>query len=223
MSLMKTGERGIIIIPTAFWFNERAVKIRELFLSNFVVQEVDVFNQTMFEDTTYTVCSFYFEKGSRLEQDIAFTFYGRNEGKKRLTFGLSNKYSVINNIYFEVYPTPLQVGRYTANSMGKPTNIFLNAIDNTEPIRAEFKAPYKGIETDRAFLTFTLEGINLTTKEEHDLVVLFNTTLNKLREEYHDGFLSNYRNHGRKRLGFDFAYRLFEHCICLIKHQKFDL
>jgi hypothetical protein len=217
MSLMTTGERGIIILPTTFWFNERARKIRELFLSNFVVQEVDVFNQTMFEDTTYAVCSFYFEKRATTTQSIKFQFYGKKEGSKTLNYGKSNGYSVINDIDLKTYATPVKIGRYTSDSTAPPTNIFLYAIDNTEPIRSVIQEPYCGINTDRAFLTFTLEGITLNTQEQESLVRLFNVTLNELRAEYYDGFLSNYRNHGRKRIGFDFAYRLFEHCLCLIK------
>jgi hypothetical protein len=217
MSLMNTGERGIIILPTTFWFNERARKIRELFLSNFVVQAVDVFNQTMFEDTTYAVCSFYFEKKATTTQSIKFQFYGKKDGSKTLNYGTSNGYSVINDIQLKTYATPIKIGRYTSDTTAAPTNIFLYAIDNTEPIRAVIQSPYCGINTDRAFLTFTLEGITLNAQEQESLVRLFNITLNELREEYYDGFLSNYRNHGRKRIGFDFAYRLFEHCLCLIK------
>ncbi len=217
MSLMNTGERGIIILPTTFWFNERARKIRELFLSNFVVQAVDVFNQTMFEDTTYAVCSFYFEKKATTTQSIKFQFYGKKDGSKTLNYGTSNGYSVINDIQLKTYATPIKIGRYTSDTTAAPTNIFLYAIDNTEPIRAVIQSPYCGINTDRAFLTFTLEGITLNAQEQESLVRLFNITLNELREEYYDGFLSNYRNHGRKRIGFDFAYRLFQHCLCLIK------
>ena len=223
MSLMTTGERGIIILPTTFWFNERARKIRELFLSNFVVQEVDVFNQTMFEDTTYAVCSFYFEKKATATQSIKFHFYGKKQGSKTLTYSKSNGYSVMNEIEFNTLTPSIKVGRYTAESTGTPTNIFLYAIDNTEPIRAVIQEPYCGINTDRAFLTFTVEKMTLNLQEQESLVRVFNATLNELRAEYHDGFLSNYRNHGRKRIGFDFAYKLFEHCLYLIKSQKFDL
>ena len=75
-----------------------------------------------------------------------------------------------------------------------------------------------GINTDRAFLTFTLTGEELSGEEEVLLVNMFNEELERMRMLYSDAFLSNYRNAGRKRISFTFAYKLFAHCLVKIKN-----
>ena len=224
-TIIKTGERGIIILPAAFWFNEKSSEIRKEFLEKFKVEAVDIFNEVMFEESTYTVCSFYFEankfKNEQNEQKINFNFTGNNSGKKELIFSKSNKYSLINNVKKELskYHKKIKIIRYTDENQ-KPTNIFLNAIDTSKKIYAEIKKPFKGSKSDRAFLTFVLEGEILNTKEEEEIVNLFNNRLNEFRVLYMDSFLSNYRNNGRKRISFTLAYEIFEDCLVKVKQGK---
>lgn len=217
ISLEKDAEKGIVILPATFWFNENSKEIRKRFLSKFKVKNVNIFNKQMFEDTTYTVCSFYFKREQNNSQEINFNFIGKNEGFKTLLYNKENDYSiikVIENMLLK-YPKKIKITRYT-NDTQVPTNMFLNCIDNSKNIFAEFKEPYKGIKTDRAFLTFCIDGITLSEEEEKKLIEEFNNTLNSLREQYMDSFLSNYRNGGRKRIGFNFSYKLLEHCLVKI-------
>lgn len=218
-TIIATADKGIIIIPSAFWFNERTASMRKEFLSAFRVDEVVVFNKQMFADTTYTVCSFYYERDdSPVERDVHFTFLGKNAGEATLKYSALNEYSIIKDAEKGLLKTPkgIKIGRYT-NFTQTTTNIFLNCLDSTERIYAEIKEPYMGINTDRAFLTFTLTGAELTSEEEILMVDMFNKELENMRMMYSDGFLSNFRNAGRKRIGFTFAYKLFGHCLVKIK------
>lgn len=222
LSFIGKVEKGIIILPSAFWFNERSQKIREDFLSVYEVPYVSVFNKTMFEDTTYTVCSFYFQKITNKIDKTTFEFFGKNNGIIDLYFSKENNYSILQDIEktLNKYKKKVKITRYTDSTAIKPTNIFLNCIDTTEKIKAEIKEPFCGIKTDRAFLTFVLENETLTEEEEKIFVENFNTKLNFLRDVYMDSFLSNYRNDGRKRISFQFAYKLFEDILTQIKKEK---
>lgn len=219
LSIMKTSEKGIIILPTAFWFNEKSSDIRKKFLSNYIVPYVSVFNKQMFKDTTYSVCSFYFEKKENIEQEVLFEFFGKKEGVIKLKYGIKNNFSINEDFLknLKKYDKQIKIGRLTVGSKNKPSNIFLHCLDTSLPIRTEIKEPFFGISTDRAFLTFFIEGVDLTEEEEVLISELFNKKINFWREVYMDSFLSNYRNDGRKRIGFNLAYKILEDIIVEVK------
>jgi hypothetical protein len=133
----------------------------------------------MFKDTTYTVCSFYFYKEINQAQDIDFEFIGKKEGKIILNFSKDNDYSIRNNFLKELkkFPAKIKIGRITKETNNKPTNIFLNCIDTSSPIKTEIKEPFYGIKTDRAFLTFFIEGVEISIEEEKLIVEKFNKKL----------------------------------------------
>lgn len=220
-TIIATADKGIIILPSAFWFNERAATIRKDFLEIFEVEKVIIFNKQMFKDTTYTVGSFYFErKNKKSACNIHFIFEGANAGEIVLIYSKENDYSILNDVEKQLLPKPkgIIIGRYTSKEQ-LPTNIYLHCIDTSDRIRVEIKAPYMGISTDRAFLTFTLKGDILSEKDEILLVKIFNQELEQIRLLYADSFLSNYRNAGRKRISFTFAYKLFAHCLVKIRQK----
>lgn len=66
------------------------------------------------------------------------------------------------------------------------------------------------LETSRnqIFLIFEKE-ISLENQEK--LIDLFNEELNKKREEYFSLFMTNFRDNNRKRISFDFAYKLINY------------
>jgi hypothetical protein len=212
------AEKGIIILPTGMWFNERNQSFREKFLSTFTVYEVSVFNKQMFKDTSYSVCSFYFERKNISKHNIKFKIIDVNNNIDyiELSFSKENNFSIINDVYktFKKYKNKLSVGRYTEGNIKGLTKIKLDCLDNiNSKIKCYIDEPFKGIETDRAFITFTINGITLTLNDQNIIVNEFNKRLNKLRVLYQDSFLSNYRNNGRKRISFGFAYALIEDII----------
>lgn len=219
-TLIASASKGIIIIPSAFWFNERSQAIRKEFLSIFKVPKVIIFNQQMFKDTTYTVCSFYFERTTTESQNISFDIRGQRAGSVELVYSNKNNYSIQNDMkqLLKTYPKPIEIKRLRPGDMAS-TNIFLHCLDTTLPIRAVIDKPYVGKDTDRAFLTFVLNNETLTPEEEVKLVEIFNAELSFFREIFMDSFLSNYRNDGRKRIGFNLAYKLFEHALTILKEK----
>ena len=54
-------------------------------------------------------------------------------------------------------------------------------------------------------------NVPLTEEQQKQIVDSFNLTLNNFRNEYKDISMTNYRDYNRKRIGFDFAYKLATH------------
>lgn len=222
LSLIETGERGIIIIPSGFWFNERSQNIRERFLSKFIVENVTIFNKQMFKDTTYTVSSFYFERKDNNEQTIKFKFNGGTLTGLTINYGVSNGYSILKLVEsnLRTIPKKYKIGRFTFTNVESYTNMYLNCLDTASKIKASYQEPYQGINTDRAFLTFTVKNIVFTEEVEKEIIEIFNNELTKLRDVFQDSFLSNFRNNGRKRIGFNFAYKLLAHSISICAESR---
>lgn len=51
----------------------------------------------------------------------------------------------------------------------------------------------------------------ITPKEQLELIELFNKKINNLREDYLSLFLTNFRDNDRKRISFDFVYKLLNY------------
>ena len=95
--------------------------------------------------------------------------------------------------------------------------IFLRAIDskNGKKIQLENIRKYRvyglvGKETSRNMAYFILKR-QLSIKEQKKLIELFNKELAKARDKHFSLFLTNFRDNNRKRIGFDFAYRLLNY------------
>lgn len=102
--------------------------------------------------------------------------------------------------------------------------MFLRAIDskNGKKIQLEDIRNYKvyglvGKETSRnmAYLMFKKP---LPLKEQVELIELFNKELNEARDKHLSFFLTNFRDNNRKRISFDFTYKLLNY----IYFNKFD-
>jgi hypothetical protein len=53
---------GIFIVPLNFLCSEQAKSIRELFFAKFRIEKCKAFEETVFDDTDYTVCAFYYKQ-----------------------------------------------------------------------------------------------------------------------------------------------------------------
>lgn len=71
---------GTIIIPLNFWCEEQR-SLRKIFLSRYRVSKVKVFEEQIFQDTTYTACAFNFIRKDLVdgvaddEQEVCFEFW----------------------------------------------------------------------------------------------------------------------------------------------------
>lgn len=103
---------GIIIIPLNFWSSIRNndIELRKLFLDKYVVNQLNIFEERVFEDTTYTVCSFQFmRRKNETVNKINITIYPSNK-KIVIELNKENNYIIGGNIYklqysgnYEVY------------------------------------------------------------------------------------------------------------------------
>ncbi len=97
--------------------------------------------------------------------------------------------------------------------------ITLNCIDSKNEsnkisisdIRYFGKDALVGKITSRNIASIILPGISL--KEQEQLIPLFNQKLNTLRKKYRSLFLTNFRDNDRKRISFEFCYKLLAVCL----------
>ena len=179
---------GILIIPINFFTDENTEDVRKIFLSKYKVENVNIFNSPVFENTTYNICSFYFELGETNDvifhnRDCETSFH--TQLKKEFGYRLGGEFY---NSFSGVKPIFSRVRKDKKNDF--ITNIFLTALDKrSEKICLSYNEnTYFGKDTDRIYAT-------LTCKEE-------------LSAEKQNLILTNYRDFGRKRISFDDVYKI---------------
>jgi hypothetical protein len=218
-------EGGIIIIPVNF-FSDRDDSIRKFFLSKYKVHVLNIFEEQVFEDTSYTVCSFsflrrddianqriktahFFPSGDTKEFRISkgrgfrigFEFFQKIEKKRK-----KNWISVSRLVEGKSVPNGHHI-----------TNIHLRAIDTgTKDGRICLfldEKSFYGKESDRTFANF-VTSVVLSTEQQETVVRTFNIYLEYFRCKYHSMFLTNFRNstiaYSRKRIEFKTAFDIIE-------------
>lgn len=215
---------GIVIVPLNFFCDDRGVKVRDEFLLNYSIKRLNIFEESVFDDTTYTVCAFQFEKTSTKNtiQKIEAFIYPAN---KNISISLKQEsnWKVGAEIDDKV-ESEYKISRLTrAMKEGKDytrselTNIFLRSIDSGAPsgrLRLEYcTEPFYGKETDRAFATLIIKPA-ISADKQKKLINLFNERMENLREKYNSLFLINYRNstksYARKRIKFTTVYNILK-------------
>lgn len=63
--------------------------------------------------------------------------------------------------------------------------------------------------------------VNCSLEQQEKIIPLFNNTLNDLRKKYDSLFLTNFRDNNRKRISFDFCYKLITYCLYQIDSIHF--
>lgn len=211
LSTIMDCEGGIIIIPTNFFADERSGAIRSLFLNQFRVIKINVFTRPVFTSTTYSICCFAFRRKNNIaeQQTFSITVEPIHE-----TFSMSIEpqydYRFAGDYYNDIERVEPVFGRLTTETTADYiTSIRLYAIDTREnPIHMEYdEESFYGKSTDRTYATLTSK-LPLNEEQQKRLIDLFNDEMTHFRALYHDLPLTNYRDFGRKRIGFDFAYRL---------------
>ena len=214
---------GIIIIPLNFWCSARKSNndLREKFLNVYAINAINIFEERVFEDTAYAVCSFQFE----LKKDNIT--YSNTEcivypNKKRIKFVLNpaNNFTIGGEIYNLKQNTDIKVQRLTKNNTDNAgrTNILLKCIDDscTNKIGLSI-VDDSNVYVDntdklsaRSYATLVIEP-KITKEQEQTLVNSFNTFINSKRKEYNSLFLTNYRESNtiaRKRISFKLAFEI---------------
>lgn len=204
-------EGGILIIPTNFFTDERTSDIRNKFLNSFLIKEVNIFTEPVFETTTYSVCSFAFIKKENKKEKQSFNV-NIMPANKTVSISIDPEYNyrIAGEFYHSLESINSKFSRLIGSTSNDYiTNIKLYAIDTrADRIRIEYcETPFEGKNSDRTYATFTSK-IKLTQEQEKQLIIEFNKQLEEFRNKYYDLSLTNYRDYNRKRIGFTFAYQL---------------
>jgi hypothetical protein len=211
---------GIIIIPLNYWCSIRNtdIELRKAFLHSYVILNVNVFEEQVFDDTGYTICAFQFTRREErvLNSSIQFNIYPH---KIRMDLELNefNNYTIGGEIYKLAKQNRYKITRLIKGAKAN-TNILAKCIDDNINSKISLtmvsdkdiyydNTPNKSART-YASLVITPE---LSIMQQEDLVRRFNKYFNEMREKYHSLFLTNYRESNtiaRKRIAFDLIYQI---------------
>ena len=228
-SLVASGSLGgILIIPAGFFLSPRTVdaSIRDAFLSQYTLQQVKYFEETVFSDTTTTVVAFTFIKSpvNQLSQSVEWVHRPSGE-KKIFTLSKANNWIIGGDIYNLSTSTTIKVRRYVVGMAIKEgeqkTYITLNALDSGNKdgrISLTYKEgyTYPAKECSRTFATLCLQGITLSKEQQQKLCLDFNTLVESKRAETWSLFLPQYREskeYARKRIPFELVYTIVNHLL----------
>lgn len=220
---------GYAIIPLNFLCSVRPMDVacRAKFFAAYKLIRVNLFEETVFDDTTCTVIAIWFEAtaGGAQQQQQTFKMYRFPTGdNKDFTISAQHKWLIGGNVY-ELHTSPtIQISRYVKDedlAEGEQLlNLTFNAIDSgTSTGRIGLKyttTTYRGEITARTYATLVVRGVRLTADQQKDLVVRFNRLFENLREEHWSLFLTNYREskeYARKRAPFSLCYQLVNHLL----------
>lgn len=218
---------GIIIIPLNFLssIRKKDMELREKFLQLYSIEMINIFEEQVFEDTGYSVCSMYFKKTTSNENSINIYIYPSN---KHITVSLTseNNYTIGGEIYNLPQNSNYKVQRATKETKENITNILLKCIDDNIDSQLGFKIVSdedRFIDnTDklsaRSYATLVI-NISLTIEQQQLLVDKMNNYIQKNREKYNSLFLTNYRESNtiaRKRISFDLAFKICNHMLVSI-------
>jgi hypothetical protein len=199
--------------------------------------KVNIFEEDVFDDTSYTVCSFQFTKRKYNKElgdtvTIPAVIFPK---KKNIVLRLyKNANWLLGGEIYNLHQNPnITVSRGDIENPPN-TRLLLTAIDSgtrhgrirlayidTNALDAETRSHY----LDTSSRTFAI--LNITPKPsvqmQHRIVLLFNTYLEKMRKRYHSLFLTNYREskeYARKRISFELAYSIINYIMNEVRTTK---
>ena len=215
---------GIIIIPLNFWSSIRVadIKLRKLFLEKYDIVLINIFEEKVFNDTSYTICSFQFELKNN-NNKINITIY---PSKINIITELnnSNNFMIGGDIYNLKTNNKYKISRLTNKNKDKiNTNIVVKCIDDNKNNKINLSYVSNNDiyidetpnQTARTYATLIIEP-SITKKQQKKLVNKFNNFLEEYRIKYNSLFLNNYRESkdiARKRISFDLVYLIVEYIL----------
>jgi hypothetical protein len=212
---------GIFIIPLNFWSSIRIadIELRKTFLEKYNIILLNIFEEQVFDDTTYTICSFQFElKKNNNDNKLNIMIY---PSKTIITTELNdnNNFMIGGDIYKLEINNTYKITRLTKKNIKKlNTNILVKCIDDNmnNQIGLSFVkdddiyVDDTPKQTARTYATLIIEPpINIA--QQKLLVSKFNKYLEMHRIKYNSLFLTNYRESkdiARKRISFDLVYSI---------------
>ena len=210
---------GIIIIPLNFLSSIRKsdVDLRKQFLEKYTIKTINIFEEQVFDDTSYAVCSIHFTRKEN-ETSAIKTYIYPSKKEIYITLTSENNYTIGGEIYNLKQDSNYVVQRATKQNRKDMTNILLKCIDDNVNSQLGFKMVSDKDrfvdETEklsaRSYATLTINK-TLTLQEQEILVNKMNNYIKEKREKYNSLFLTNYRESNsiaRKRISFDLAFKI---------------
>lgn len=214
---------GIVIVPLNFFSSIRKsdVKLRERFLKRFNILRVNVFEEKVFNDTSYSVVSFQFMKTNIYVETIDCYIFPENKNIK-IVLNAENNYTIAGHLYMLPNSGKYKIGRLVGTTPFN-TNIVIKCIDDSIVSKLGLKIVkdcdiYRDLtpkSSERSYATLTIEP-NLSLEQQQKLVEIFNEFMEYNRTLYNSMFLTNYRESNsiaRKRISFDLVYRIVGYII----------
>jgi hypothetical protein len=209
---------GILIIPLNFFCDEDD-ECRKLFFDKFEVVNLKVFEETVFDDTAYTICAFSFlpRKSKKI---ILNTRFMPSEHSEVFEVSPETGYR-IGLDFFKITSPQKNIGVSRLLQGETPnSHIFLRSIDTgSKEGRISLSLSddyYYGEKSDRVFATIKTQ-VEYSIDDQKRIVDEFNRILEENRKKYRSMFLTNYRNssslYARKRISFDVAYKIISYII----------
>jgi hypothetical protein len=211
---------GIIIIPLNFLSSIRKadLDLRKKFLEKYSINIINIFEEQVFDDTSYAVCSLYFVRKQNHElNNIKINIYPSKQ-TMNITLTSENNYTIGGEIYNLPQNPKYKVQRATRETNENITNILLKCIDNNINSQLGFEIVSNEdrfidntkLLSARSFATLVINK-SLTLEEQELLVVKMNRYIKEQRKKYNSLFLTNYRESNsiaRKRISFDLAFKI---------------
>jgi hypothetical protein len=219
---------GILIIPLNFWSSIRKadIDLRNEFLNLYKIIKLNIFEEKVFDDTTYSVCSFSFKlKNGDIEYDfnINTTIYPSTRNII-ITLNKNNNFIIGGEIYKLKQTEIYKIIRMTRlNTKIHNTNIVVKCIDDNEKNQIKLFIvdninKYIDNTPNLSCRTYAVLSIlpKIDLDKQNELVNTFNIYITKQRKIYNSLFLTNYRESkdiARKRISFDLVYKICNHIL----------
>lgn len=228
---------GIVIIPLNFFCSIRKsdIELRRDFMQVYVIENIRIFEEQVFDDTSYTVCVVQFinqlessmcqKEHVESTQNIHVEFYP-TKIMKTMELSKENLYTFGGHMHCLTNNENVHIERLTrANIIKKNSKLQLKCIDDNNDSRLgvyyiENDEELFIDETEklsaRAYATLIIEP-ELSIHEQKIIAMRFNDFVNENRAEYNSLFLTNYRESkngfARKRISMSHAYDIIKHLL----------
>lgn len=221
---------GILIIPLNFISSIRAsdISLRKRFLEKYAISRLNIFEEQVFEDTSYAVCSFQFASRSAGHAIPCYVFPGERP-LGNIIISHENNYTIGGEIYNLPMNPAYSISRATKHTKNVEciTNIYAKCLDDNAERRISLSISPDGNQhidntenlTERSYATLVIEPA-ISREKQQWLVDRFNAYLDVEREKYNSLFLTNYRESNtiaRKRISFGL---LFQICSYLLREEN---
>ena len=223
---------GIVIVPLNFLCSIRKsdINLRMKFLNVYSIKNINIFEEKVFKDTSYTVCCFQFE----IKNDNVINAYIYPSKNKFILFlNNENNYTIGGEIYNLKENKDIIIERLTKNNINEKkyiANILLKCIDDSSSNKICLSiVSDKDIYADnteklsaRSYASFIIKP-KLSTNQQKKVVKLFNRYMEDKRKKYNSLFLTNYRESNtisRKRISFGLAIKIINYFVNEVLNQS---